>query len=90
MEESSRFEGLREEIGIVVYGGNKRNYETALFNKFTNKVMSSIDVLCAGVIFWVIGRVNRGLVVKRQAHWFLVRLEPKLLVQPVEVYILLL
>ena len=64
MEESSRLEGLREEVSIVIHGGDKWNYEAALFNQFANKVMSPIDVLCAGMIFWVIRRVNRSFVVQ--------------------------
>ena len=83
MEESSRLEGLSKEIGIVIRGGDKRDNKTAFLNKFANKVVPSINVLCAGMILWVIRRINGSFIVQREPHWLLVWLEPEFIVQPV-------
>ena len=64
MKETCGLQRLREEVRIVVGSGNKRDDKSTLLNELANKIMSSIYVLRSRVVLWVVGGINRRLVVK--------------------------
>ena len=55
MKETHWFQRLREEVSIVIRRGYKRYHKAPFLYKLAYKVMTSVYVLGARVIFWIIG-----------------------------------
>ena len=63
VEELFSSEGLGEEIGYVLIGGYKGNANFAFFDTFSNEEVSTLNVFNTSMVFWIIGEVDRRLVV---------------------------
>ena len=61
--ESGRLEGLGKEVRQIISRANKRHYNLVGFDEFAYKVVSPIDVLGPSMIFGVVRRVNRSLII---------------------------
>ena len=66
VEEVFTHEGLCEEVSDVVSRRYERNSNFALFDTFSNKEMTSLDMFNPGVMFRIVGQIDRGFVVKLQ------------------------
>ena len=80
MKETHWFQRLREEVSIVIRCGYKWYHKAPFLYKLAYKVMTSVYVLGARVIFWIIGRVNRGLIIQCKLHGLGGFLESKLVI----------
>ena len=63
------WKSLREEIGYVVSGADKRHDDLQVLHTLTNEKMSTLDMFHFGVMLWVVGDGDSGLVVYRQSQW---------------------
>ena len=62
-EELRWFQRFCEEIRVVVNSRNKRDDKTTLLNKLAHKIVPAVYVFRAGVVLWIVGRINRCLVI---------------------------
>ena len=63
-EEARRAQRLCEEVGQVLVRTHKGNDDSTLFHQLLDEVVLAVDVARTLMIFWIVARVDCGLVVK--------------------------
>ena len=63
-EEARRAQRLCKEVGQVLVRTYKRNDDATQFYQLPDEVVLAVDVTCTLMIFWIVARVDCGLVVK--------------------------
>ena len=77
-EEVITLKGLSEEVSEIVNGIDIRHGELTVFDAFTDEEVSTLDVLNALMMFWIVREIYSGLVVAAELDWVICTLEPQL------------
>ena len=56
--------GFFKEVGQVLVRTHKGNDASTLFYQLLDEVVLAVDVACTLMMFWIVARVDCGLVVK--------------------------
>ena len=64
-EEARRAQRLCKEVGQVLVRTHKGDDDPTLFYQFLDEVVLAVNVACALMMFSIVARVDRGLVVER-------------------------
>ena len=67
--------GLSEEVSEIVNGIDIRHGELTVFNALTDEEVSTLNVLNALVMLWIVREIYSGLVVAAELDWVIRTLE---------------